>query len=364
MKANILTIGTEITGGEIVNSNAAWIAQRLVERGYDVIAHLTVPDERSAMLSALRKLPSARVLIVTGGLGPTSDDITREVLAKWLGKKLLFSDSVWRDLAKLYKKRKLPLREAHRHQCYFPKGTTILNNPVGTAHGFTAKKAKCQIFVLPGPPRELEGMWNEGVEPALVDGGELPWHHWTCLGVPESEVAEKVEPLIDGLGLEVGYRASIPYVYLKLRGKKFSPKLSLAVESALGAGIVGKAKHDFVEDLLEALQGQEVVFQDQVTRGFLSARLSTFFRQMPESKFRIEECWNLPLNPGSSKVTCGQILLSDDENGFDLTWRDDKRMHRHHFALPFRYDVRSERGAKAAAEFALFHWWNWVKASS
>ena len=167
MKARLLTIGTEITAGEIVNSNASWISERLEELGVRVYSHLTVRDQREEILNALEFAKDERILVVTGGLGPTSDDLTRACLAAYAGVGLEFDEAVWAELVKAHESRNLPVREAHRHQCYFPKGSERLKNPVGTALGFAMTIGSREVITLPGPPRELAGMWTEEVAPRL-----------------------------------------------------------------------------------------------------------------------------------------------------------------------------------------------------
>lgn len=364
MKACILTIGTEITTGEIVNTNAAWIAQRLEGQGYAVTEHLSVRDEEVSILSALKRLQKTDVLIVSGGLGPTSDDLTRAVLAKWAKKKLIFSESVWHDLGASYEKRGLTIREAHKHQCWFPKDSRILPNPVGTAHGFFLTKGKTEVFVLPGPPRELEGMWQAEVAPKLKSGGESEWTHWTILGTPESEVAEAIEPLIEKLNLEVGYRASVPYVHVKLRGIKMTRELIAKVDAALKDSLVGKGKQDFAVEFFNSLQGEEILFQDQITRGILSARLSALHRQIPQAKIRLEECWNGQSFYSTVAENCAQLIrVPDDPHSFEVTWRNKHRMMKSKIQLPYKIKVDSDRGARSATEWALYELWKWSKES-
>jgi molybdenum cofactor synthesis domain-containing protein len=362
MEARVLTIGTEITIGEIVNTNAAWISQQLEAQGYAVMEHLSVRDEESDILSALKRLQKSDLLIVCGGLGPTSDDMTREMMAKWAEKPLQFSEKVWRDLSESYKQRGLTLREAHKHQCWFPKGSKVLVNPVGTAHGFSMKKGSCEVFVLPGPPRELEGMWAAEVAPKLRAGGELPWTHWTVLGTPESEVAEAIEPLIEKLKLEVGYRASVPYVYVKLRGKKMTGELIAQVDEALKSGLVSKGKIDFAVELLDSLKGQDILFQDQVTGGILGTRLSALHRLVPETKIRVEQCFAGQPFSITTADNCAQLLrIADNPHAFDITWRNKRHMLKARMELPFKIRVDSERGARSATEWALYKLWQWSK---
>lgn len=219
-KASLLAIGTEITSGEINNTNVKWFAERLEELGFEVVLHMAVPDDRPSMINALNYSEAqAEILIVTGGLGPTSDDFTREVVAKWAGDSLEFRQEAWDFLEDISKQRGLKLREAHKQQCQFPSQSETLKNRIGTAHGFYLKKGALHCFVLPGPPKEIEAMWERSVLPrleALRPATSPRLHRWTCTGVPESEVAELVEECLKDSGCKIGYRASKPNVHVKV----------------------------------------------------------------------------------------------------------------------------------------------------
>jgi nicotinamide-nucleotide amidase len=218
--AAILTTGTELTSGETVNTNAAWVAEKLEAMGFAVAAHISVPDDKKLIVDALEWLkPRARLVIVGGGLGPTSDDLTREAVAAWSGAELEFSEGVWRELNDRYRQRGLKIRPAHRQQCYFPKTSRTITNPVGSALGFALDARGVRLAVLPGPPRELQGMWEPHVEPLLQELGprsETELVVWTCEGATESRLAEVAEAVIAGSGLKIGYRASVPQVKVKL----------------------------------------------------------------------------------------------------------------------------------------------------
>ncbi len=226
MKISLLTIGTEITTGEILNTNSHWMAERLEGLNIEIQHHVTVPDSSALILEALDFISSSDVLIVTGGLGPTQDDITREVVARWCGLKLEFNSEAW-DFLSDYMRRKFrtPL-EAHRHQCFFPEGAVVLKNEVGTAHGFLLKgdfkgRGEKILMALPGPPRELVPMWLGEVEPQLPKGGLTPWIKWVFQGLPESEVADRFERVLSEFvnpkTIEIGYRASFPHIHVKIR---------------------------------------------------------------------------------------------------------------------------------------------------
>lgn len=366
-KAHLLTIGTEITSGEVVNSNASWLSQRLERLGVRVHSHLTVRDQREEILSSLN-WPLSTVadgaetepllVFVTGGLGPTSDDLTRACMAEHLGVELEFDDEVWAGLNALYEQRGLPVREAHRHQCWFPKGSERLNNPVGTALGFYSLAHRtpthplvAHYFILPGPPRELEGLFNQEVEPRirqLVQKSDLTWHRWSVFAVPESEVAELVEPLIAGSGVEVGYRAQVPYVRVKLfanrdRHGEILRRVGEVLEPSLVAYSVDgelESSHDLAERLLGLWPDSVLRVTDDVSEGQLALRLFGARRSLKSDK-------DLRLEPGGLS-----LLKHGDEFQVEVSCSQVKKT----FAqkLPFKLGLDSERGRRAAAEWALW----------
>ena len=280
-KAQLITIGTEITTGEIVNTNAAWVAQHLEEHGVRVFSHVSVRDQRDEILRALRAADASEWIVVTGGLGPTSDDITRACVAEYVGQALEFDSEVWQEMERFYHERGLPLREAHKQQCYFPTGSRRLKNPVGTALGFQLQFEKRHYIVLPGPPLELEGIWDLEVEPELqrlLPPSRFSWRHWTCLGVAESEVAEMVEKCIAGSKIEVGYRATIPYVKVKLYVDEsdFEHQGRVAsVDRALMPFVVGDGVGDLAEELLRLWPQTVLPVSDSLCEKYLVQRLFT-----------------------------------------------------------------------------------------
>ncbi len=367
-KAHLLTIGTEITSGEVVNSNAAWLSQRLETLGIRVQSHLSVRDQREELLNAFRwplQAPGAgsetepALIFVTGGLGPTSDDLTRACMAEHLGVELEFDQEVWSGLNALYQRRGLPIREAHRHQCWFPKGSERLSNPVGTALGFYSLAHRspdhprlAHYFVLPGPPRELEGMYEKEVASrlrALVPKPDLTWHRWSVFAVPESEVAELVEPLIAGSGIEVGYRAQIPYVRVKLfahsdRHRDILARVGRVLAPSLVAasvdGVTGGPSHDLAEQLLELWPDPELRVMDEVSEGHLAQRLYSA-RRSSHSKIAI-------------RIADGGLRLTSSGDGFKAAIQTSRGSHDFEQKLPFKLALDSERGRRAAAEWALW----------
>jgi nicotinamide-nucleotide amidase len=219
--ANILAIGTEVTSGQILNRNASWIAEQLTDYGLDVRQHMSVPDDRPLMLSALHHLTeNVDHLFVTGGLGPTTDDFTREVVARFTKSELVFHSSELSEIEERLRRRGRTLKESQRQQCFFPKDSVILPNSLGTAGGFKLKYGNCRIWVLPGPPPELQTIWKEHMAAELqtlvAADKKVKLYRWNCLGQPEADLAEKVENALGVVSLNRGYRLNAPYVEVKI----------------------------------------------------------------------------------------------------------------------------------------------------
>jgi len=220
-RALILAIGTEILEGQITNRNAAWLSEHLVSIGFDIVRHEAVADDRIEIGRALaRAEQDADLLIVTGGLGPTSDDFTRECISEWAAAPLEFSNSSWARVNERLNSRGIEVAESNRQQCYFPKAADVFPNPNGTADAFFLRARNLATYVLPGPPREIEGLWKKSVENHLLDQfPNLTITHclkWKCLGKSEAALGEIVEKALEGIPYKRGYRATLPYIEVKL----------------------------------------------------------------------------------------------------------------------------------------------------
>lgn len=365
MKAQLLTIGTEITCGEVINTNASWVSRKLENIGIRVQAHLSVRDQREEMLGALKFLtqdPECEIVIVTGGLGPTTDDITRNILSEWTKRPLEFDDSVWQELVETYGKRGLILRESHKQQCLFPKDCDRLRNPVGTALGFYQKFEGRHYFILPGPPRELEEMWSIGVAPRLeqlAQATSYRWQHWTNIGIPESEIAELVESVIGGKSIEVGYRASIPYVRTKLyldSTNSLHQKVQREVSEKLAFSSIGT--EDLAERFLRSLSGyRRLHIQDEVTGVKLAQRLFTA-RDTTGHSIDLSvgiSPFNNDVNKDQEVTTnTAHLKVTNAANGFKTELRLKDRTIEEVKELPYRISLKTDRGRTAATEWILW----------
>ena len=282
-KASVLAIGTELTTGQVTNRNAAWISQQLTDLGVEVVLHQTVADDRPRMLAALQACSQeSQFIFVTGGLGPTTDDFTREVIADWLKKPLQFNSGAWQAIVDRLQGLKIPNAESNRQQCFFPEGSEIIPNPEGTAAGFTSETAQLhqRLWVLPGPPREVSAVWGQGVvsrlRQALPNPDPVRLLTWQCLGKSEAELGEITEKALEGSGLKTGYRAHRPFVEIKVWCpekllSQMQPALE-ALEKAIAPWIHARQGEDLGVRFIQSTHSQ-VLIKDFSTGGVLAARL-------------------------------------------------------------------------------------------
>ena len=288
LSAATLAVGTEVTDGQILDRNSAWISHQLVGNGIEVVEHRAVADDRTAIARALSELSSrVDLLFVTGGLGPTSDDFTREVLASEFGLELEFDQPSWDHIVARFQSRGLEPRPMQKQQCYFPQSALVLQNPAGTANAFTFESNKfgryIKLFVLPGPPVEIAAVWELHLQSRLSalipveDREELVL--FRTLGLGEGLIAEKTEAAISGSGLRVGYRAHLPYVEVKLwvpvRDRARHEGTIEAVKEAISPWLVGQGDgHDAADALISVVrQGARVEVIDDATCGALQDRV-------------------------------------------------------------------------------------------
>lgn len=196
----ILAIGDELTCGERVDTNSAWIAARAADRGVRTIEHRTAGDDLAQIAGAIRELTAvARVLVITGGLGPTLDDLTRQALAAVLDEPLIEDPQALADLRTWYAGRSRPMPASNAVQALRPRSAWCLANPNGTAPGLAASVGHSRVFCLPGPPREMMPMFDREVLPAFAVDPEHAVHVRTVptFGLGESAVADLLGPLMD-----------------------------------------------------------------------------------------------------------------------------------------------------------------------
>lgn len=200
MNAEIIAIGTEILLGDIVNSNAQYLAQELAALGIDMYYQQVVGDNEKRIVHAFDEAYSrSDIIITTGGLGPTDDDITKEVAAKYFNKELLQDEESIEKIKGYFKFRQRKMTENNLKQGLIPEGAIIINNNNGTAPGVIIEENNKIMIILPGPPKEMKPMFEENVKPYLQKKADsvLVSKMIKILGIGESAVAEEVKDLMD-----------------------------------------------------------------------------------------------------------------------------------------------------------------------
>ena len=199
MKAEIITVGTEILLGDILNTNTHYLSNELANMGVDVYYQITVGDNENRLLNQLEEsFRRSDLVVLTGGLGPTQDDLTKEVCAKYFNLDMEFHQPSWDKIIEIHNKMKRTPTENNKKQAYFPVNSIILPNEYGTAPGCIMEKDNKTIIVMPGPPREMKPMFDNFVKPFLQKNSEdiLKSKVIRIIGVGESKVENDLLDLI------------------------------------------------------------------------------------------------------------------------------------------------------------------------
>jgi len=223
MKGEILATGDEIRSGALIDSNSAYIAERLEREGVEVVRHHCVGDDLGSLTDVFQEIARrADIALVTGGLGPTSDDRTTEAAARAAGVGLVLNADALTAIEMFFKRLGRTLTPSNRKQAFFPDGSEILPNPIGTAPGFKIQIETCTFFCLPGVPVEMRKMLASEVIPRLLSlsGGHRQISMVRTLstfGATESMVGEQLSDIIaDFPDIQIGYRAKFPEIQVRL----------------------------------------------------------------------------------------------------------------------------------------------------
>lgn len=189
----IVAIGDELISGQRLDTNSQWISQRLEPLGVEVVRHCCVGDKLEAGVTVLEDaIRAADFVICTGGIGPTKDDLTRQVVAEVAGVELSFDPETEHHIKRIFASYGREMPENNLIQAYFPEGSIVIQNPEGTAPGIDIVIGRCRLFALPGVPYEMKQMWEDHVESAIVaqhGGQQVIRHHAVhCFGAGESQI--------------------------------------------------------------------------------------------------------------------------------------------------------------------------------
>lgn len=261
MNAIIITIGDEILMGQILDTNSQYIARRLTEIGVEVIEELSIPDKRDEIYDSVDyAMQEADLILVTGGLGPTKDDVTKKVLAEYFGSRLVFNPQAMEWLEELLRNRNLPMNENNKSQAYLPDNCRVLRNFKGTASGMWFERGWKSLISMPGVPFEMEHLMDKYVIPDLkarYPHLQLEYRMLKVYDVPESQLAQHLENWEDALkdGIKLAYLPSPGMVRLRVTAKGEAVKHLDETYESLKKELAGM-RYTEGEDALEKQFGQ------------------------------------------------------------------------------------------------------------
>lgn len=305
MNAIIITIGDEILMGQILDTNAQYIARRLTEIGVEVVEELSIPDKREEIYETVDyAMQEADLILVTGGLGPTKDDVTKKVLAEYFGSRLVFNPQAMEWLEELLRNRNLPMNENNKSQAFLPDNCRILHNFKGTASGMWFEKGWKSLISMPGVPFEMEHLMDTYVIPDLkakYPHLQLEYRMLKVYDVPESQLAQHLETWENALGdgLRLAYLPSPGLVKLRITAK----------------GEAVKHLEDTYESLKKILEGMRYVEGEDA----LEKQIGDMLRRKGVTVATAESCTGgeiahmITSVPGSSAYFKGSVVSYANE---------------------------------------------------
>lgn len=288
MKLEMICTGEEVLSGQIVDTNAAWFANLMMEHGIEVQRRVTVGDRMEDLVAVFQERSHhADIILVNGGLGPTSDDLSAEAMAQAKGEPLV-ENKWWREhLEQWFSQNNRVMSANNLKQAWLPESAIMIDNPVGTACGFRVKLNRAWLFFTPGVPFELKHMVREQFLPFVQQEFGINAHvaleKILTFGHGESLLASKLEPLTIPDGITLGYRSSMPHIEIKLFARGDAaiaqlPTITEQVKSVLGAAVVAENKATLAEEIHTKLyrSGKTLAAAESCTGGMITSQLVAF----------------------------------------------------------------------------------------
>lgn len=286
LRVEMLSTGDEVLHGQIIDTNAAWLADYLFQQGLPMSGRETVGDSLSSLIEILQERSHiADVLIVNGGLGPTSDDLSALAAAKACGTELVEHPEWIAHMEAYFAERGRPMAASNRKQAQIPANAEMLDNRVGTACGFALTLNKCRMFFTPGVPSEFKVMVEEQILPRLRQGFTLPEPplclRLTTFGTSESDLAAELDGMPLPPGVVMGYRSSSPIIELKLTGPQAQRGVMeqawQRVRQVAGDNTIFEGTAGLPAELAQRLQQQHLTLalSEQFTAGLINLQLQS-----------------------------------------------------------------------------------------
>lgn len=306
MNCELISVGTEILLGDIVNTNAQFLSREMAQLGINVLFQCTVGDNRERLLAVLKDaLERSDILLLTGGLGPTPDDMTKEVCAEFFGRELILHEPSLKKIEDFFSLKGIKMPESNKKQALIPEDAIILENDNGTAPGCIMEKDGKAIIILPGPPKEMVPMFLDKVKSYLrkLSQETIVSHNIRTFGIGESAMTELVEDLLESSNPTVAPYAKNGEALLRVTAKAESDEaaedllapLIKDVESRLGSYIYGIDLSSVEEAAVSLLKEKNltVAFAESCTGGLCAKRVTD-------------------ISGASSVFHCGVVSYSDE----------------------------------------------------
>ncbi|MEE8341510.1 MAG: competence/damage-inducible protein A [Candidatus Neomarinimicrobiota bacterium] len=284
MKIALLTIGDEILSGFTLNTNASWIGQELLKVGIDVNTQLSVSDKSSEIIKYLKHFAEQKYthIIVTGGLGPTHDDVTPAAFYKYFNSKPIFDEEYWKKLKYRFAERNIKLPNKIRNQAIRPNNGNIIENSLGSARGLHFERDGIKYFAMPGVPAEMKSMMNSFIIPLMLKESTINIFVKTIrtIGLGESAIAEKIEHLIEKYkqNIKVAFLPQLYRVDLRLfsKDKKLLDQFVESLKEILAEKIYGYDQETIEESVAKLLISNKTTIStaESCTGGLLAHRLT------------------------------------------------------------------------------------------
>lgn len=313
MKAEIITIGDEILIGQVVDTNSAWLGQELNPLGWDITRITTISDQADEIKNAISDSSKrADMVIVTGGLGPTKDDVTKKTLCEHFGVELVFDETAYKNVERIFNFLKRPVTQVNKDQALIPANAKALHNNFGTAPGLWVEHDNTILVVLPGVPYEMKDIMTNEVFPRIMHlSGDVVAHRTLVVsGMPESVISEKIEQIEINLptGIKLAYLPNYSVVRLRITGKgsneeeinQLLNKTVVEIKAILGQFVVSDTDRrieEIVGELL-ATKNKTASFAESCTGGYVAHLVTSV--------------------PGSSAYFPGSVVTYSYENKTDV----------------------------------------------